>query len=183
VVAWFKRNWHLALYAATALNYAILLYVPYWIGQKLGCKVYYPDLNPFFSAQDFDGLRTCLSGQGGAGKNLFGTAHTFGADLGFPILFASSLIVLTLRAAHQSPRFAKYAASSRLAIISFMPIAYAVSDYAENMLVWRWLGTNPAIAATGSISVATALKFSFLAVALAGLAMFVLAGVRSKRKK
>ncbi len=180
-MAWFKRNWHLVLYAITALNYVALLYVPHWLGQKLGCKVYYPDLNPLFAAQDFDALRLCLLGQGEAGRKLFGQAHTFGADLTFPLLFALSLIVLTLRAARQSRRFSKYSLAFRFALVSFMPLAYAVSDYAENALVWRWLVSSPDLAATNSISVATALKFSFLAIALALLIMFTLGSLKNRR--
>jgi hypothetical protein len=179
----FKSNWDWLLYGATAVNYGALLYGPYWLGGRLGCEVQLPDLSPALSASDFEVFRSCLHQPIAFGLQLFGQLHTFGADLFFPALLALSLTRLTYTFAARSRRFLDQATVPKLALIAFMPFAYALTDYAENALVWRKLSSVQNEISIGSISSVTTLKFAFFAIALAILFMFLLASLKHRPKE
>jgi hypothetical protein len=180
---WLKQNWPWLLYGVTGLNFAVLLYVPYWLGKKLGCAISPPDLYSLLCVNDFSGFRSCLSSSNPLGVPLFGQLHTFGADLLFPVLLAISLTVLTLNAANHAPRFMKHPTSLKVTITAFMPAAYAISDYVENALVWRWLLSNQATVSTTHITTATTLKFTFFVCALAILIMFTLGRLKQRNSR
>lgn len=177
---WIILNRLKLLFAAAALNFAVLLYVPYWLGKKLGCTIKLPDVTAFFSEDKGVALKGCLFVQGQVGLDLFGRLHTFGADLVFPALFATALTFGTLYLARQAPRFSKYPTKLTIAFCAFMPVAYAVCDYLENAMVWRWLTSSQTNLTASDIMLVTTLKFFFVAIALAILILFALGKLKQR---
>jgi hypothetical protein len=179
-MSWVERNWLKVLFVAVALNFCVLLYMPHWLGARLGCAINLPDLNPLITSEDANALKKCLKGQGQIGVDLFGQWHTFGADLIFPALLAAALTFGILHFVNQSARSSKYPFSLRLALCGLMPLAYAVCDYAENAMVWNWLISSQVDIKTTKIAVATTLKFIFVTIALAIFIMFALAKLKRR---
>jgi hypothetical protein len=180
------RAWPRVLYAITVLTYGVLLYVPYRLSKLFGCQVNLPDLNPFFAPSEFAQFSSCIMQtipDGRSGFALFVAWHANGVDLIFPALFALALIVLTWRTADRSVRFDRQNFWLKLAVVGFMPIAYAVFDYIENNFVKSWLFTGNEGINERMITTATTLKFTFLAIALAILILFVLATLKRQRAK
>ncbi|MGL4489348.1 MAG: hypothetical protein ACRCU5_07885 [Rhizobiaceae bacterium] len=153
------------------------------LARKLGCAVNLPDLNPLFSPAEFSAFKSCIAKilpDGSQGISYFTKAHTFGADLVFPALLALSLTLLIWRTANDLPKFARQSPIIKLCVSTPMPIAYAISDYTENTLIWQWLATNDESAATSHITAATTLKFSFLVIAVMILLLFALARLKHR---
>ncbi len=179
-MSWIKRNWLKLLLAAATLNFAILLIVPHWLSKKLGCAIELPDVTAMFSDENGKALKDCLFVQGQVGVDLFGSLHTFGADLFFPAVFAITLTFGTLYYANHSPRFSRYPKPLAFALCAFMPLAYAVCDYLENALVWNWLTSNQTNFTASNIVLVTTMKFFFVTIALAIFILFVLGKLKQR---
>lgn len=179
-MSWITRHWLKLLFAAAALNFAILLIVPLWLNKKLGCAIKLPDVTAFFSDEKGAALKDCLFVQGQVGLDLLGRLHTFGADLVFPALFAAALTFGTLHLARHSPRFSKYPKPLTFVFSAFMPMAYALCDYLENAMVWNWLTSNLPNLTTTNIMLVTTLKFFFVTDALAIFILFALGKLKQR---
>ena len=109
--------------------------------------------------------------------------HSFTFDLILPALIVAALAGWTLRFANRLPRFAAMADGWKLALVLLLPLLYAVSDWTENALTAVLLLDNEATGsrAGGLLAATTALKFTFLVLALIFLVATYLASRRSHK--
>jgi amino acid transporter len=181
-----RAGWPRLIYALTGLTYLALPIAQYLLGKKLGCEVNLPDLDPFFTPQDFAAFKLCIIQtlpDATQGLGLFATLHGQGLDLVFPALFAFALILLTWRTAALIPRFASQNPILKLTLICTAPIAYALADYTENFTLLRWLGGSLLDDRLPLITSATTAKFAFVGIAAAILILFSLARLKQRKGK
>jgi len=108
--------------------------------------------------------------------------HYLTFDLIFPALLSATLVSLILKSGEHLPRFQALSETMRSVIALTLVLPYTISDYAQNLVVARIL-SDPISAGSRSMSLASGLivtKFAFLAVPVAVITAFTLAGLRSR---
>ncbi len=137
-----------------------------------------PDAHPFGISAETLGF--WLEAMTGDRPTRFLLLHTFTLDLILPALIVAALAGWTLRFANRLHRFAAMASGWKLTLVFLLPSLYAVSDWAENALTALLLWKNGADGSKvgGLLAASTALKFTFLSLAL----IFLLATFFAARK-
>ncbi|GAA4111264.1 hypothetical protein ACFFTN_27485 [Aminobacter aganoensis] len=110
--------------------------------------------------------------------------HYLTFDLVFPALLSAALISLMLKTGERLPHFAVLSETTRSVVALALVLPYTIADYAQNIVVARVLADPPSAGAR-SMALASGLivaKFAFLAVSVAVIATFALAGLRSARR-